>query len=84
MHTRIPSADVSTRDFNIAGLPVTCMSHASLQLLTPPEREFYAFLPHRYNYAFPDALLKRNIRWHPDAIAVSDGEDEELMDDIYE
>jgi hypothetical protein len=84
MHTRIPSEKVSTRDFRIAGLPVTCMSRVWLQSLTPPEREFYEFLPHQYNYAFPNALLKRNIGRHPDTIAVSDGEDEELFDNVYE
>ncbi|KAG8735819.1 hypothetical protein FRC10_010106 [Ceratobasidium sp. 414] len=59
MHRRRPSGEPSSRPFMIEGLPITCISREWLRTLSKPEREFYEFAPHKYDYSFPDNLLKR-------------------------
>ncbi|KAG9074889.1 hypothetical protein FS749_013499 [Ceratobasidium sp. UAMH 11750] len=83
MHTREPLDKVSARPLWVQGLLVTCLSCVWLHTLSKPEREFYQFVRHKYNYAFPDELLKRNFGRDPLAMTGSDdemegGEDEEL------
>ncbi|KAF8594996.1 hypothetical protein BDV93DRAFT_564864 [Ceratobasidium sp. AG-I] len=58
VHHRVRSELVSTRPFRIEGLPITCMSQAWLAELDEAEKEFYGFSPHRYDYGFPESLLK--------------------------
>ncbi|KAG8691144.1 hypothetical protein FRC11_006420 [Ceratobasidium sp. 423] len=82
MHIRVPSDLPSCRTFAIEGLPITCLSHKWLRSLSDLEREFYQFTPHKYNYSFPDVLLRRNVQPDPSAIIVSEDEDEsEPQDD---
>ncbi|KAG9087970.1 hypothetical protein FRC06_002278, partial [Ceratobasidium sp. 370] len=59
MHRRRPSDKPSSRPFMIEGLPITCISREWLRTLSKPEREFYEFVPHNYDYSFPDNLLRR-------------------------
>ncbi|KAG9097579.1 hypothetical protein FRC06_007405 [Ceratobasidium sp. 370] len=84
IHTRIPSNKVSTRIIDVAGLLVTCISGTWYNSLTPPEREFYQFAPHRYDYSFPEILLTRDLGRHPNMIVTSDGEEGEGMEEVEE
>ncbi|KAG8714619.1 hypothetical protein FRC11_007777 [Ceratobasidium sp. 423] len=56
VHRRVPSNLVSNRPFTIEQLPVTCVSRAWFQGLELPEREFFRFQPHKYDYSFPTSL----------------------------
>ncbi|KAG9114897.1 hypothetical protein FRC07_007608, partial [Ceratobasidium sp. 392] len=78
MHTRVPSDKVSTRPLWVQGLPVTCLSRAWFNTLSEPEKEFYQFVGHRYDYTFPAALLKRSkIGREPHMMTPSDDEPED-------
>ncbi|KAG9120426.1 hypothetical protein FRC07_004086 [Ceratobasidium sp. 392] len=82
MHTRVPSDKVSKRSLWVQGLPVTCLSHAWFATLSKPEKEYYQFVGHAYDYAFPAALLKRSkIGREPHMMAVSDDELEDSGDE---
>ncbi|KAG8719988.1 hypothetical protein FRC09_010284 [Ceratobasidium sp. 395] len=77
MHNRIPSDNVSTREINVTGLPITCMSGEWLRKLPKVQREFYRFIPHIYIFHVPDELFNRGIIGRlPEAIVMSDAEDE--------
>ncbi|KAG8769596.1 hypothetical protein FRC12_004852 [Ceratobasidium sp. 428] len=76
MHNRIPSDNVSTREINVTGLPITCMSGEWLRKLPKVQREFYRFIPHIYIFHVPDELFNRGIIGRlPEAIVMSDAED---------
>ncbi|KAG8725385.1 hypothetical protein FRC09_000596 [Ceratobasidium sp. 395] len=57
-HLRRPSEKTSSQPFTIEGLPITCISHTWYQSLSKPEQELYQFVPHDYNFSFPEELLK--------------------------
>ncbi|QRW13283.1 transmembrane protein [Ceratobasidium sp. AG-Ba] len=74
VHARIPSDKVSERPIKVTGLPVTCLNRAWLRSLSAPEREFYRFEGHIYDYSFPNELLKRDIGRAPCSIDLSEDE----------
>ncbi|KAG8694697.1 hypothetical protein FRC08_008316 [Ceratobasidium sp. 394] len=74
MHIRVPSEMVSNRALKLDGLPITCLNRAWLRSLSDPEREFYGFEGHVYDYSFPDELLKRSVGRTPGEIVVSEDE----------
>ncbi|KAG8779701.1 hypothetical protein FRC12_023932 [Ceratobasidium sp. 428] len=59
MHLRRPSDKLSDRPFMIEGLPITCISRSWYRSLSKPKRGFYQFVPHDYDFSFPDELLRR-------------------------
>ncbi|KAG9094252.1 hypothetical protein FS749_012809 [Ceratobasidium sp. UAMH 11750] len=74
MHVRVPSDKVSKRPIKVEGLPITCLNRAWLRSLSVPEREFYHFEGHLYDYSFPDELLNRNVGRTPNSIVLSEDE----------
>ncbi|KAG9124598.1 hypothetical protein FRC07_010993 [Ceratobasidium sp. 392] len=77
MHCRVSSDKVSERLIKVEGLPVTCLNRAWFRSLSAPEREFYCFEAHVYDYSFPDELLVRVIVGRaPDSIVMSEDEAE--------
>ncbi|QRV80001.1 hypothetical protein RhiJN_08016 [Ceratobasidium sp. AG-Ba] len=76
VHARVPSDKVSERPMKVTGLPVTCLNRAWLRSLSAPEREFYRFEGHIYDYSFPVELLKRDIGRTPCSIDLSEDEAE--------
>ncbi|KAG9095148.1 hypothetical protein FS749_010980 [Ceratobasidium sp. UAMH 11750] len=74
MHVRVPSNKVSERPIKVEGLPITCLNRAWLRSLSAPEREFYQFEGHLYDYSFPDELLNRNVGRTPNSIVLSEDE----------
>ncbi|KAG8708238.1 hypothetical protein FRC08_000048 [Ceratobasidium sp. 394] len=81
VHARVASDKVSKRPLNVEGLPVTCLNRAWVRSLSAPEREFYRFEPHDYDYTFPDALLKHTNGRTPDDIIMSEEEDINIDDE---
>ncbi|KAG9096250.1 hypothetical protein FRC06_008872 [Ceratobasidium sp. 370] len=77
MHRRQPSDKLSDRPFMIEGLPITCISREWLRTLSKPEREFYEFTPHKYDYSFPDELLRRREKSVDLEMDSTEGEDED-------
>ncbi|KAG8712256.1 hypothetical protein FRC08_014828 [Ceratobasidium sp. 394] len=76
VHARMPSEKVSKRPLKVEGLPITCLNRTWLRSLSEPEREFYRFEGHVYDYSFPDELLKQTfVGRNPDSIVLSDEED---------
>ncbi|KAG8735027.1 hypothetical protein FRC10_011078 [Ceratobasidium sp. 414] len=80
MHRRRPSGKPSDRSFMIEGLPITCVSREWLRALSKPEREFYEFVPHDYNYSFLDERLKHLARPTEIEVDSTEGEDEDSSD----
>ncbi|KAG8778634.1 hypothetical protein FRC12_024879 [Ceratobasidium sp. 428] len=77
MHVRIPSDNVSTREIDVTGLPITCMSGEWLRKVPKVQREFYRFILHKYNFRVHEKLFDRGVISRlPNAIVVSDAEDE--------
>ncbi|KAG8775947.1 hypothetical protein FRC12_001179 [Ceratobasidium sp. 428] len=73
MHCRVSSDKVSERSINVEGLPITCLNRAWFRSLSAPERDFYHFEAHVYDYSFPDELLDRRVTGRtPDSIVMSE------------
>ncbi|KAG9098032.1 hypothetical protein FRC06_006906, partial [Ceratobasidium sp. 370] len=81
MHRRRPSDQPSGRPFMIEGLPITSVSRRWLQTLSKPEREFYEFVPHKYDYSFPDELLRRQEMPIEMEVDGTEDEDEDESED---
>lgn len=58
VHRRAPSTKTSSRRLLLEGLPITCMSRGWLQTLSKPEKECFGFIPHKYDFSFPDEILQ--------------------------
>lgn len=82
VHHRVRSDLISNRPFRIEGLPITCMSRAWLSELDEAEKEFYMFHPHRYDYSFPEALLKLTYNDAFESEGEDGGEGERGMDTV--
>ncbi|KAG8708079.1 hypothetical protein FRC09_001458 [Ceratobasidium sp. 395] len=76
LHARQASDLVSTRRYIPAGLPVSCLSRTWYKSLTQPEREFYGFSDHKYDFAYADDLYARKAGRQPEDVEMSEDEDD--------